>query len=120
MTNDGSGKKKAKSGAKAAKKSTVPARSSPRPSARQPEDQPSEAPHIERAPRGRRLPYATLIVVLAVVGVGLYVAWPAIQDRIDMPGAGAPSVIERATLPAPAAASLTAEEIGRATCRERV
>ena len=31
----------------------------------------------------RRLPLAALVVLLALVGVGIYFAWPSIQDRVE-------------------------------------
>lgn len=100
MTNDeqDTGKKDADRKGTAAK--NTPAR---RPKREARDDKPKDTgppPVEEDAPRPRRrLPYAAL-VLLALVGVGLYVVWPTLQERIDAPSfePDEPEVVARADL----------------------
>ena len=50
----------------------------------------------------RRLPLAALVVLLALVGVGIYFAWPSIQDRVETAPPEEPTA---STEPEPVAAS---------------
>lgn len=74
--------------------------------------------HGEDLPRGegrRRLPMAALIVLLALVGIGVYVAWPSIQGSMQSapPKTEAPEIAANSTtqtnVPVPLPPDATAE-----------